>query len=532
MKHIDDFFREKLGNYTETPPADVWDELDSRLDTLKPPAPNNLYRRLLHVSMVSLILILGVSLVRNMVLNSNRANKDLASNIPTTTNKATQHINTGNTGSINGSGNSAVTNEAPAANAAGNNDGKPGDDKNALNNTGAVATGAAAHVNSNTEAAQHSDNDKTARTKNAAAQNNKKLNNTAFSKTNNGKHANKVTAYSGNKAGKTGPNAEADEAENEYNSSAAGEGAKNKTTATANDKTSSEKPKEEPATAKKPAAENKQTAPKKDDNKKDQKPRFIRFAAGVKLGFETGFSTAAGNKIVVSPYVEYKVSKKLSIMVQPAAKYANLSSKAFSSQSYYKANEDGIVTQDGPSKIKSHTVGPTVYIDSWTTTYTATQSHDSIVKSYNHGGSYTEFEIPLLLKYNLSRKLSVYGGVSAVYSQVTGIKENTTTVKDIQRSATETITTTTAPVTPGVNEMITYNGNPISNYNGPLTASQKAQLRAGYMLGFSYEPGNRLLFDVLTQISPSNPIMKGGYDISTPLSSPYFRLTVGYKLTK
>jgi len=80
--------------------------------------------------------------------------------------------------------------------------------------------------------------------------------------------------------------------------------------------------------------------------------------------------------------------------------------------------------------------------------------------------------------------------------------------------------------------MITYNGNPISNYNGPLTASQKAQLRAGYMLGFSYEPGNRLLFDVLTQISPSNPIMKGGYDISTPLSSPYFRLTVGYKLTK
>src|SRR3954464_15959440 len=32
-KHIDELFREALGNYTETPPSSVWDNVEQRLDT-------------------------------------------------------------------------------------------------------------------------------------------------------------------------------------------------------------------------------------------------------------------------------------------------------------------------------------------------------------------------------------------------------------------------------------------------------------------------------------------------------------------
>jgi len=31
-RHIDDFLRDELGNYTETPPPAVWDDLEKRLD--------------------------------------------------------------------------------------------------------------------------------------------------------------------------------------------------------------------------------------------------------------------------------------------------------------------------------------------------------------------------------------------------------------------------------------------------------------------------------------------------------------------
>jgi len=66
-KHIDDFFREKLGNYRETPPAEAWDELEVRLDGLKPIVHGTSYRWLLHFAIVSVIVFLGVSLGKRIV---------------------------------------------------------------------------------------------------------------------------------------------------------------------------------------------------------------------------------------------------------------------------------------------------------------------------------------------------------------------------------------------------------------------------------------------------------------------------------
>jgi hypothetical protein len=61
---------------------------------------------------------------------------------------------------------------------------------------------------------------------------------------------------------------------------------------------------------------------------------------------------------------------------------------------------------------------------------------------------------------------------------------------------------------------------------------QENMLRVGYMIGLSYEYSQRWLFDALIQHSPLKPDVKDGYNLNSSLSSPYFRLSVGYKLTK
>jgi hypothetical protein len=52
------------------------------------------------------------------------------------------------------------------------------------------------------------------------------------------------------------------------------------------------------------------------------------------------------------------------------------------------------------------------------------------------------------------------------------------------------------------------------------------------MLGVSYEYSKRWLVDALIQQNPANKDIRGGADINVPLSATYFRLSVGYKLTK
>jgi hypothetical protein len=251
------------------------------------------------------------------------------------------------------------------------------------------------------------------------------------------------------------------------------------------------------------------------------------------MGFEGGFDAGAANKFVVSPYLQYNLSPRLSVMLQPAIKAANTSGKNIGTpQSYYKTNEDGKIATDYVTPY-TQTIGGSIVIVNYRSEYTYTQTHDSIVKSYKAGGNYTEFELPILLKYALCKKLSVYGGLNLVYSKTAGITENTFSKKGILRSMDVYDTTILAPTAPPANVGITYNGTPFSNYTGPLyTTQQSSQFRLGYMLGFTYTCRERWLLDALVQQAPAATDVKGGYNLNTPLSSTYFRLSIGYKLIK
>ncbi len=263
-----------------------------------------------------------------------------------------------------------------------------------------------------------------------------------------------------------------------------------------------------------------------------------RFEAGIKGGYETGFNKNAANKFVVTPYIQYNLTDKFAIMTQPGVKASHVSSGFGATRSYFDTSKGhDKVTNMGDSSVLV-IVGGVTGLDTigWMRHYAYSQQYESIIKSYNYGGTYYEFELPILFKYKIIPQLSVYGGVNMVYSKYVSIKENTSTSGPITKYDTASVPAfvrQSPPLPPSIGKVITYTGAPIASYTGPLYPSPQGDLlRFGYMLGFSYEYKKRWLFDVLVQQAMVKSNNEGGYNTNEPLALPYFRFTLGYKLTK
>jgi hypothetical protein len=261
-----------------------------------------------------------------------------------------------------------------------------------------------------------------------------------------------------------------------------------------------------------------------------------RFEMGIKAGFEGSYSDIAARKMIISPYLEYKINNKFSLLTQPAIKGSNLQKRNLNgTQTLYNiSHSDSTMTSAYPTLIT--TTGGIVDTLAIVRTYNYTQTHDSLVKSYSVGGTYFEFEIPLLLKYAITPKLSAYAGININYCRAIRVNEQTF------NSGPITLDSIIATVTPkgqpmaepqSVSSLFTYSGQPLSGYSGPLYPNTSGgMLRLGYMLGFSYEFKNRWLLDALVQQSFAKSNTVGGMDVNKPLTMPYMRLTLGYRLTK
>jgi hypothetical protein len=495
-KHIDDFFREKLGRYRETPPADVWESLDKRLDGLAPSVPGASYRWMLHVGIVSLIMVLAVSLVKKM---------------------------TGNSDSVIAANNQAVSQSAPTA-APVNNTNEPAANTATTNKETANNNGEATNdPQTNESAGATTNNGNKANTGNKTANNHK----THIAKNTNNRQQAKNNGFG-------------QATENNYNAGIASRETKEEYTAD-NGKggPSANLTTDGPVAAKKePAvtpAVNKTIAPKT----VAAAETFNRFEAGVKVGFERGLNDQSAQKYVVTPYLQYNLSKKFAIMTQPSVKAATIGSRNIgTSQNFYSVDPNQKITNVSNRDSTYYSGGVHDKLGT-TATYDYTQYHDSIVKSYTYGGTYLEFEIPILAKYNITKTFSAYGGVNIIYSRLVNVTEHTYTSQPIGKAVgtKDEYTplgepTVAPPSSMPVNADATPPGNPISSYNGPMYASPAASIRVGYMAGFSYEYTQRWLFDALIQQAPIKSDVQGGYNMNTTLSSTYLRLSVGYKLTK
>jgi hypothetical protein len=491
-KHIDDFFREKLGNYKETPPPEVWEELEGRLDGLSPSIPGSPYRILRHVAIISLLSVMGISVGRKLTGNSDTTSGIISS----TTGQPTQ-LRTPPTNSI--TNNQLV---ATVANTPGNNNNSDPAEAKATGPTSAQG-----YINSSATAPTTGIN--------------------ATRSGNTGKHpqhlqAAKMSANSSpfspeEKNNWTGskPQPEAAYSDPESNTETVN-------TINNNSKASpglalSGKPNQEdslPGTFKKKSTVNNEQGEENSTGTKVSRIGFNRFEAGVKGGYELGFNPGSAVKYVVSPYLQYNISSKVAIMTQPAVKYADVSTSDLGTPHPYVDY----------SKVKNSSHEDSSFIGVgyvYTTTFVSNGTRDSVVKAYTYGGRFFELEMPLLLKYNITDKFSCYGGLNVIYSKFNGYTE-LTSIYNTNDSIRVQGKQDAAPGGFG-------NTTPYSSYKGsPYPTNAAGQFNIGYMVGLSYQYSQRWLADALIQ---QTPLSNGNNNTST-LSTTYFRFSIGYKLTK
>ncbi|MBL7690580.1 MAG: hypothetical protein JNM41_03230 [Flavipsychrobacter sp.] len=268
---------------------------------------------------------------------------------------------------------------------------------------------------------------------------------------------------------------------------------------------------------------------KQEDSAADKMSKLTKWAVGLKGGFEMALVGAGSSKVAVSPFVQYRLGKRFSIMVQPAIKGVRQRVRTVGTPGNYFESKSGT---GGYRLVDSALLYLVMTGDTlWRRNYEYTEKYDSIVKTYKTGGTYLEFELPLLLRFDVTPKLGVYGGVNMVYSKRQGVREETTVWSDqLAKGQASTLLAVTAPAVLPTTTGLNYTGTPLANYAGPVYPDDRSGLmRMGYMLGVSYEFKKRWLADAMLQQSfvPAN--VQGGTDLNKPFGLPYIRLTIGYR---
>lgn len=513
-KHIDDFFRDKLGSYAEVPPSDAWNDMDKKLDTLVPHPVTHPYRWLGHVGIVSLIAVLGVS-VFNKFSHETNSDTKIANNTQIV-NKIESFTETKIPDIV------AIEPQQAALPSLGNNQGNQPAFTHAVRSSYPETLGYGESYSENAD--------------NEYIEGITEIKKEIISTTESNHAGYLADAHTNSRNGNVTYN-------NHFNASPAFAGAVNnnytfgeadKNTENQYFSNISEKDKNNnlaPADASKNAL----TPALKAENNiipKQSAASFARWDAGIKAGYERGFNTAAANSFAVSSYVAYNISRRAGIMLQPTVKLANAPVRTVGdAASYYKVNDDAAVTTVENYTTTEVEGTSVVYYNN--TKFRYTQSHDSIVKTNRTGGRYVQYELPILFNYKCNDKLSVYAGVNVVYSRLQSVTEHTYTKTGIVRIADTLIKSTSTPVAPATTDIITYTGTPVSQYSGPIyPAGHESNLRMGAMAGVSYEYSSRWLVDAMVQKTPAPAAVKGGYNINAPLSAPTFRISVGYKLKK
>jgi hypothetical protein len=271
-----------------------------------------------------------------------------------------------------------------------------------------------------------------------------------------------------------------------------------------------------------PAKSTPPTPPAPADN---SKLKFLKgFEIGVKAGFEKGMTTGSANRIVLAPYIARPVSKKLSVMVQPAIKLGQVrSTDVGSANPYHDIDHSKDMRRYDSTLVFVLPNQDTI----WRIDFFFSQTHDTIVRQQFVGGNQLSVELPILLKYQLTNKLSVYGGLNMSYGRAMGLKERTTYQATIVRENNQMFAFT-GVADPTMEEAMVYNTNALNSQPQPVKPG--GQLNFGYMLGVSYDINKKWKVDAAMQQMKVSENMQQGVNLNQSAAAPYFRVTVGFKL--
>ena len=257
-----------------------------------------------------------------------------------------------------------------------------------------------------------------------------------------------------------------------------------------------------------------------------------RLEAGIKGGMEAGVNKYAAVKFTMAPYAQYSLGSKLSLLFQPGLKFGRLTrTNLIDAESFYNITNASVTA--------AHIITPatdSTLPDAITRRYYYKHTYDSLSIGYQTDRkSLFEFELPLLLQYDLTDKLSVYGGINFNFCKTVRLKEDRQQyaglVKTDSITYPQTAVTNTAPVPPGIDSMFSYNAKPYASYGSQLWQNPTTDpMQVGYMIGCSYKIRERIRIDLLMLQNISNTSYIINKDIRSIHRQPYFRLTVGYRL--
>lgn len=263
----------------------------------------------------------------------------------------------------------------------------------------------------------------------------------------------------------------------------------------------------------------------------------IRLSGGVKAGYEMGSGTYHANSYVFAPYLELTLADNISLVCQPAVKYARLNkTKLDDIQSYYDIRGGKLDSAHQLIQTGFDSLGNPEY--NIRRKYLYSQVHDSVVVSTSISKkTYFEYELPLMLQYKLAKGFNFYVGASANFSKVVQIAEQKTTYANIARYDSlifaPVAQTEPAPSVPPVNSKFSYNYPSLATYNPSAVQNATTNpVRFNYIIGFNVSIWQRLMADVLLQGMLSSPSYIPDTRIRDIYKQPHVRITIGYRLGK
>lgn len=285
-----------------------------------------------------------------------------------------------------------------------------------------------------------------------------------------------------------------------------------------------------------------------DVDKKVKKKITLPIEIGMKAGYSMGFDKNwHANKVAFAPYISYRMPVGVSFIFQPTYHTGNAKTGSFDNgeQSYYRVNSSSF---DSTGRVVRGVIDSTVVTanppDTVYRTYTYTQRYDSIHVRYGvQQNRLWDIELPLIVKYEVSKNFSVLVGGSATYSSIlqTEVKEQTfaQSKEYVDHIAPETFYVTyqgqkppTGPARKSFDDLFNYSGTPYANYSPRQPSVSKNFMRYGFMIGASANVGDHWMVDVMLHKTGVDTKAVPDKELQKIYTQSYLRVMIGYKLFK
>lgn len=280
-----------------------------------------------------------------------------------------------------------------------------------------------------------------------------------------------------------------------------------------------------------------------------KKKKPLPFDFGIKAGYALGFNQSwRANKFAIAPYLEYRLPSKISLILQPTFHIGKAKLGTFPN-SMHDFHEIQSSSFDSSSRLVRGVIDGSVITpnppDTIFRTYKYGQVYDSIHVGYNVTNKQMwDVELPVMVKYKVSKTFAFILGGSVTYSSVLQTKEEMTRYSGLTQQYSEDIDPATfyttyqgqkapdGPAPKSFSDLFSYNTDEFTGYTPRTESTNKNFFRYGFMLGASATFSERLMIDVMLHKTGVDVNAVPDKELQKVYNQPYLRVMLGYKFSK